>query len=329
MAMKKLAIAALFGLLLGGGAQAAESVTFGFSLDSKDSTLQTAWEDYMKSEGKAQGKAAGLDVKWVMNVANNDPARQAANIEDLITAGVDVIIARTMDAGAIGASITAAKNAKTPFITFDRASSTVKPAAHVGGDSYDEAYTTGIEFANLLKSKGVKGKCILLEGSLTDSNAINRTKGWNDSTGKVGGIETIIKVPTEWNPQLFLSGLSDALSAHPEANCIYAESDFAFPSIQAALEKAGRWYPTGNPKHVWLATSDLLTAAIEPMEKGYIDVSTTWDALSQAREAVRVAIALKKGQDPKCGAEGCLAKGRVVTPATIKSTPNLWSRDYK
>jgi hypothetical protein len=25
----------------------------------------------------------------------------------------------------------------------------------------------------------------------------------------------------------------------------------------------------------------------------------------------------------------CLAKGRVVTPATINDMPNLWSRDYK
>ena len=325
----KFAFAAIAVTLLSGTAEAAQPVTFGFSLDSKDSTLQTAWQDYMQAEGKTQGAAAGFDIKWVFNVANGDPSRQAANIEDLITAGVDVIIARTKDAGSIGASITSAKEANIPFITFDRASSGEQPSAHVGGDSYHEAYSTGIEFAKLLKAKGVAGKCILLEGSLTDSNALNRTKGWEDATKEIGGIDTILKVPTEWNPELFLSGLSNALSARPDANCVYAESDFAFPSIQAALEKAGKWAPAGNPKHMWLATADLLTAAIEPMEKSYIDVSTTWDALAQAREAVRVAIALKKGEDPKCSADGCLAKGRVVTPATIKTTENLWSRDYK
>ena len=79
---------------------------------------------------------------------------------------------------------------------------------------------------------------------------------------------------------------------------------------------------------MWLATTDLLSAAVKPMEDGYIDVSHL-GCLSQAKEAVRVIIALKKGEDPKCGPDGCLAKGRTITPATIKDTPNLWSRDFK
>jgi hypothetical protein len=48
----------------------------------------------------------------------------------------------------------------------------------------------------------------------------------------------------------------------------------------------------------------------------------------QAKEAVRVIIAIAKQQDPGCGPDGCLAKGRVVTPATVKTLANLWSRDY-
>jgi ribose transport system substrate-binding protein len=164
---------------------------------------------------------------------------------------------------------------------------------------------------------------------LTDINAVNRSKAWNEVAKETGQYETIVQVPTEWNPELFLSGLTNALTAKPEANCVFAASDFAFPSIQAALEKADRWAPTGQPKHMWLATTDLLSAAVKPMEDGYIDVSTTWDAYLQAKEAVRVIIALKKGEDPKCGPDGCLAKGRTVTPATIKDTPNLWSRDFK
>lgn len=325
----KLSLFAAALLAVGATAAHAEDVTFGFSLDSKDSTLQTAWEDYMKNEGDIQGKAAGLDIKWMFNVANADPARQTANIEDLITSGVNVIIARTMDGGAIGSSIAAAKEAGIPFVTFDRGSTGEQPNAHVGGDSYDQAYTTGETFAKLLKEKGVAGKCIELQGALTDTNAVNRSKGWNDAIKAVGGTETVLQVPTEWNPELFLSGLSNALQARPDANCVFAASDFAFPSIQAALEKAGKWAPEGQPNHMWLATNDLLTAAVEPMEKGYIDVATTWDAYAQAKEAVRVAIALYKKEDPKCGEHGCLAKGRVVTPATIGSTENLWSREYK
>jgi ribose transport system substrate-binding protein len=300
----------------------------GFSLDTKESSLETAWVDFLKSEGEKQGKAAGFDIQWTINVANADPARQAANIDDLITKGVDIIMARAFDSGAIGTSIKAAKDAGIPFVTFDRGSTSGAPTAHVGGDSYDQAKQTGEAFAQILKNAGVHGKCIELQGMLTDINAVHRTQAWNDVAKENGQFETMVQVPTNWNPQLFLSGLTDALNAHPEANCVFAASDFAFPSIQAALEKAGRWAPTGDPKHIWLATCDLLSAAVKPMEDGYIDVSTTWDAYSQAKEAVRVIIAIAKKEDPKCGPDGCLAKGRVVTPATVKTIPNLWSRDY-
>ena len=321
--------AALLAGLAGFTPALAEPLKVGFSLDTKESSLQTAWEAFLRSEGETQGKAAGYEVEWTINVANADPARQAANIDDLITAGVDVIIARAFDSGAIGTSIKAAKDAGIPFVTFDRGSTSGKPTAHVGGDSYDQAHATGLAFAEILKKAGIKGKCIELQGMLTDINAVNRRKAWNDVAKESGQYETIVQVPTEWNPELFLSGLTNALTAKPEANCVFAASDFAFPSIQAALEKADRWAPTGQPKHMWLATADLLSAAVKPMEDGYIDVSTTWDAYLQAKEAVRVIIALKKGEDPKCGPDGCLAKGRTITPATIKDTPNLWSRDFK
>jgi len=95
------------------------------------------------------------------------------------------------------------------------------------------------------------------------------------------------------------------------------------------LEVAGRWAPTGEPNHFWLATQDLLPGAVPLMEAGYIDVSTTYDAFEHAEELVRVAIALHKGEDPACGTDGCLAKGRVATPETIATIDNLCSKTYK
>ncbi|WP_219214162.1 sugar ABC transporter substrate-binding protein [Variovorax boronicumulans] len=323
------AAALAIGLAAALPAQAVEKLKVGFSLDTKESSLQTAWEHFLRSEGERQGQAAGVKIEWTINVANADPARQAANIDDLITKGVDVILARAFDSGAIGTSIRAAKDADIPFVTFDRGSTSGKPTYHVGGDSYDQARTTGEAFAEILKKANIKGKCIELQGMLTDINAVNRSKAWNAVGKKTGQYETILQVPTEWNPELFRSGLTNALNAKPEANCVFAASDFAFPSIQAALEKANRWAPAGQPKHMMLATTDLLAAAVKPMENGYIDVSTNWDAYLQAKEAVRVLIAIKKKEDPKCSSDGCLAKGVLVTPATIKTIPNLWSRDFK
>jgi hypothetical protein len=117
----------------------AEIVKIGLFWDARESALNQAYEDFMKAEAKAQGAAAGVTVEWVVNMANNDSSRQAANIEDLINAGVNIVIARALDAAAIGSSIRRAKKANVPFVTFDPPSSGVKPTAHVGGDSAHQA----------------------------------------------------------------------------------------------------------------------------------------------------------------------------------------------
>ena len=246
----------------------------------------------------------------------------------LINQDVDIIIARAEDAAAIGASIRAAEEAGIPFVTFDRASTTATAAAHVGGDSYAQGLSTAEAFAEMLTEAGVAGKCIELQGSLTDVNAVNRSEAWNAVDAESDAYETIVQVPTEWDATLFLSGTANALQANPDANCIFAASDFAINSIESALVGADKWAPTGDPDHIWLATQDLFPEALEAMEGGYVDVTTTYDAFAHAEEAVRVLTAIMSGEDPGCGEDGCLVAGRVATQENVADLENLWSRDF-
>jgi ribose transport system substrate-binding protein len=328
--MKRLTsfLAAAACLLLAAPAQA-KDVTVGLSWNAVDNDIVVKWQEYLQAEGKRQGEPAGLNFKWVINVANADPARQAANIEDLINQGVNLIMARAEDASAIGASIRAAKQAGIPFMTYDRQSSTTKPTAHVGGDSYDQGKTTAEAFVALLKEKGVQGKCIELQGSLTDINAVNRTKAWHQVTDGSGVITTLESVPTEWNPDKYRSGAVNALRAHPEANCMFLASDFAWPAVQSALESVGRLAKTGDPKHVWIATQDLFPEAVKAMEQGYIDLGTIYDAYGHAKEGIRVAILILKGEKIDCPDNVCLVGGRLATQQNIDTIENLWSRPAK
>ena len=327
--MKRFILTGLIALLAGASGAEAKDIKIGLSWDARESALNQAWEDFMKAEAKTQGAAAGINVEWIVNMANNDSSRQAANIEDLLNSGVDIVISRALDAAAIGASIRRAKEAGVPFVTFDRASSGAQPTAHVGGDSKDQAKVLGEEFVKILTANEVDAKCVELQGSLADINAINRTNEFKKLDESSAVIEIVAQIPTEWNPEIVLSGLTDAMRAHPEANCILAASDWAIDAVQASLEKFDKWHPTGDPKHVWIASNDLLTSAIGAMENGYIDVAVTWDAAAHAKEAVRVMLLIAQGQDPGCPPEGCLAKGSVATPATVKGMTDYWARKYK
>ena len=306
----------------------AQPVKVGLSWNDYDVSLVYAWEKYMQDQGEIQGAEAGLDYEWVINAAGRDPARQAANIEDLINQDVDIIIARAEDAAAMGASIRAADEAGIPFVTFDRAATTATPAAHVGGDSYAQGVSTAEAFAEMLAAAGVEGKCIELQGSLTDVNAVNRSDAWNAVDAESDVFETVVQVPTEWDATVFLSGTANALQANPDANCIFVASDFAINSVESALEAAGKWAPTGDSDHIWLATQDLYPEALEAMEAGYVDVTTTYDAFAHAQEAVRVLTAVVLGEDPGCGEDGCLVAGRVATQENVADLESLWSRDF-
>jgi ribose transport system substrate-binding protein len=299
----------------------------GLSWNEKMHAMIQAWEDYMKTYSAEWGAENGVTFKWIVNVADSDSSQQASNIEDLISQNVDVIVARPHDAGAIGASIRAAEEAGIPFITFDRPSSTRKPTAHVGADSFMQAVNTAEAMANLLVADGVKGVAIELMGDLRDVNAVKRSDGWKDVEAKRGVWKTVLQVPTEWNPEKFRSGTANALQAHPEANVLFVASDFAFDAVKSALEDAGRWAPYGDPRHVYIATQDVNPQALEPMAKGYIDVGETYDCYYHAVQLVEVIGKIAKGQ--KLDKDEYLVSGRMATPANVMTMEYMWARDYE
>jgi len=216
-----------------------------------------------------------VTIKWVINLADADPSRQASNIEDLITQGVNAIVARAEDAGAIDASIRAANAAGIPFVTFDRASGTVAPTAHVGGDSFDQALTAAVAFADLLKETGIEGRCIELQNALKDVNAVNRSKGWTEVDTARPEISTLVQVPTEWNPELFRSGMANALRAPPRQTA--PSSPLISPSPPYSRRRK-RWI--AGPRRATPSTSGwppriCCRGAVPLTEGGFIDVSTT------------------------------------------------------
>jgi ribose transport system substrate-binding protein len=307
---------------------ALKDVTIGFSWDRFDAELAVAWQDYMIAYAKTAGPKAGLNIKWVFNVADQDVARQASNIQDLINQGVNLIGARAADAAAIGASIKAAHDAKIPFVTFDRASSSIAPDAHTGADSYTQAYTTGLEFANILKANKVADpKCIEILGDLKDMNAVNRSKGWADAELATKAWKTVVQVPTDWLADKFYSGTANALQAYPDANCMFVASDYVFDSVTKALQEAGKLGKPGEPNHMWIAAQDMNPPGLVAMENGYIDVLTTYDAYFHSVAFVDVAIKILNGEE--MAVINWLVPGRVATLANFKDMPNLFARDYR
>ena len=308
------------------GGDGLKDVTIGLSWNVKDDALIVAWEDYMVEYSKEYGIENGLNIDWIINVADRDPSRQNANIEDLIVQNVDLIITRAEDGATIGSGVKAAKEAGIPVITFDRESKTEKPNAHVGGDGFGMSYDGGVEFAKFLKSEGVKAKVIELHGDMKDQNAIDFHDGWDKAEKEYGQWETIVTIPTEWKPEKYASGLTNALQSHPEADAIYIQSDFAMDAVRSALEKAGRWHPYGEEGHMYIYSNVAATAALPAIRGRYIDVTGVWDAYYHAVECIKVAVRLLNGEE--MDNEMFKVQNRVINPDVVDTVEKLWSRDY-
>jgi len=311
------------------GTKAAETsakpILVGFSFASKEGVIYQAFEDYIKKAGQQSNPK----VDFTFTVADADVGKQASNIEDLISQKPDLIVMMPQDSKAIVASIKAAHKAGIPVLTYNRAASPEadeKPDAHVGLDTVDQAYTTAKALFELMKKDGVEPKVINVMGDLRDENAVNRDKGLKKAAEEMG-VAIVQDVPTEWNPDKALLGLSAALQAHPEANAIFCASDFLMPGVQAAMERANKWIPYGQSGHMYLGSQDVFPSGAKLLKEKYIDINTAFDIWPMSTAAVDTIIKLV--QKKPLENNNILIKGRVFNQENIVNEQNVWANDYK
>jgi len=177
-----------------------KSGTIGFSV----STLNNPFFVTMKEGVEAQAKTLGLKVKIVD--AQNDPAKQANDISDLLESGVSVLIINPVDSAAISTSVEAANAKNIPVITVDRSADKGKVVAHIASDNVKG----GEMAAQLIHNVADKDLTVVAKQSAD----FDRTKGLNVAT--------------------------NILQANPDVQAIFAHNDeMALGAIQAA-KSAGK-----------------------------------------------------------------------------------------
>ncbi len=199
---------------------------------------------------KDAAKKSGDTVEFVS--ADQDAQKQASQIQDLVqTKKVDALIVIAANNDQIASSIALANSAKIPFIAIDRAVTGGDVTFQVTGDPVADGKLAAKEALAV----GGDQTIIQLVGALTDQNAIGRRDGFTAGI-KAAGKTVSAQVPTDWDPTKALDGTANALQANPKVNTIFIPSDYLLPSVQSALQAAGRLKPVGDPGHVALITID-------------------------------------------------------------------------
>ena len=251
--------------------------TIGFSVSTQNNPFFVS----LKKGVEEQAKTMGLKVKIVD--AQNDPAKQANDISDLLESGVTVLIVNPVDSAAISTSVEAANNKKIPVITVDRSADKGTVVSHIASDNVKG----GEMAAKLIADKmGNGAKVAELEGIPGASATRERGQGFHNIANKM--LTVVTKQTAEFDRTKGLNVATNMLQANPDVVAIFAHNDeMALGAIQAA-KSAG--------KQIFIVGFDGTEDAQKAVQDGTMAATIAQQPELMGKLAVETAAKVVKGE---------------------------------
>ena len=132
-------------------------------------------------------------------------------------------------------------------------------------------------------------------------------------------INVVAEIPTEWNHEVALKGLQNALQANPDVNLVITPSDFLFPPIKSALEQVNKWAKIGQPNHVAIVSFDGDEVGMQYLKDGYSEVDAAQSAAGTGEQAIEWAVKLHQGREA-ARSRSCATRVSSSTSRTSSSS---------
>jgi len=285
------------------------------------STLQE--ERYQKDVKYFEARAKELGLRVVTLAADNDNAKQIAQVEDVLTQGAKVLVIQPTDSQAASSYVRLAHDKGAKVIAYDRAIIAPDLDYYVSHDSYRVGV---LQAQAALQATGNKGKYVILSGQAGHSVATEITRGYKDTLAPYiarGEIEIVLEQNhSAWSPEQALRTVEDALTRtgnHIDA-ILANNSGMARGAVQA-VSAAGL-------QHVFIAGADADAANVNFVCQGRQTIEVLKDIQPLARTAAETAKKLFDGESPMAGSSIQFAgksvpvaavRVEVITPDTVKS----------
>ncbi len=181
----------------------------------------------------AQAKADELGITLSVADAGDDSAKQANDIEDLISKGIQVLIVNPVDSDAVAPSIESAIEAGIKVIAVDRAVNGVEVSCSIASDNVLGA-KLATEF--LVEKAGEGAKCAELQGVLGASATVDRGAGFHEIADTK--LDVVASQTANFNREEGMSVMEDMLQANPDIVCVFAHNDeMALGALEAIADK--------------------------------------------------------------------------------------------
>jgi D-xylose transport system substrate-binding protein len=311
--MKRLVLVVLFAMACKGGESGRPKVAFLLS------TLQE--ERYQKDRQYFEDKARALGLETSVLAADNDNARQLAQVEDALTRGAKVIVVQPTDSQAASSYVRMAHDAGAKIVAYDRAIQSRALDYYVAHDSYRVGV---LQAKAALEATGGKGDYVILSGQTGHSVAQEITRGYDDTLAPYVGRGAVHIVARQnhsaWSPEQALRTVEDALARKGRVDAILANNSGMARGAVQAIARA-------NLTGVFIAGADADAANVNFVCEGKQSVEVLKDIKPLAEAAAEVAAHLARGETVPRSATLELGGGAVpvtavevslVTPTTVK-----------
>jgi ribose transport system substrate-binding protein len=282
--MKKLRnIATVMAISVGLSGPALAEGTIGLVL----STLNNPFFVTLK-EG-AEAKAKDLGYKLLVLDSQNDPAKELANVEDLLSKKISLMLINPTDSDAVVSAIRAANRAEVPVVTLDRGATGGNVMSHVASDNVQGGMMAG---ELIVKTLGGSGKVVELQGVAGTSAARDRGEGFNNAVDAASGIIVLASQVADFDRTKGLNVMENILQAQSDIDAVFAHNDEMALGAIKAIESSNRniivvgFDGTGDAVTAVKSGAMLATVAQQAARIGSIGVETA-DAILKGKSVAK------------------------------------------
>ena len=258
-------------------------IKIGFSM----ATLKE--ERWTKDKTAFEAHCKKMNVECVVTAANANAQKQANDVDNLLTQGIDVLIIAPHDSTQAVSMVEKAKAQGVPVISYDRLINSNKIDLYIS----HQVPVIGRKMAEYALKKVPKGNYVLVYGASTDNNGMIMKKEQNavlkDAVDR-GDIKIVAdQHAKDWKPDEALKIVENALTQNADKiDVVIASNDGTAGGAISALETkglAGKVLVTGQ---------DAEKAALQRIAEGKQTMTVYKPITPLANGAVEAAIKLAK-----------------------------------
>lgn len=216
------------------GGSEEKRIKIGFAMD----TLKE--ERWQRDHDAFKAHCEKLNVQCIITVADNKADKQANDVDNLLTQGVDVLVIAPHDATQAASMVEKAKAQGVPVISYDRLINSEKIDAYIS----HQVPVIGRKIAEYALENVPKGNYVMVYGASTDNNAVIMKKEQLDVLQPAidkGDIKIVAdNFITDWKPDEALRMAENALTRNnDDVQAFVVSNDGMAGGVVSALEKKG------------------------------------------------------------------------------------------